>query len=208
MMKIKNILKSLPRVVALLAMLTATFAVAQESPQRIGSARAGVSGAAGGAASRWGVHASPTGGASAWEVTRNTSSSSRFVPGGAEAHPSASVQDHPVSAGAVSSKREAHPSSKGLGAGRSVASSGAATGGTFHSPFSGGPHVTASHRSSGRKAQANLIAQQLKGNSTASRHHGGGRGQPAKSNKDSEPAAPKGEQNCDMSSKLELCTWL
>ena len=31
---------------------------------------------------------------------------------------------------------------------------------------------------------------------------------PAKSNKDSEPVAPKGEQDCDRSSKLALCTWL
>jgi hypothetical protein len=209
MMKIRNVLKPLPRVVALLAILTATFAVAQESPQPIGSPGAGVSGgASAGAASHWGVHAPPANGASTWEVTRNASSSSRFVPGGGGAHPLASVQDHPVSAGGVPRKREAHPSSRGIGAGGAVASSGAATGGTYHSPFSGGSHVVVSHRSGGHKAPTHLIAQQLKGHSTASRHHGGGRGQSAKSNRDSEPVAPRGERGCDKSSKLELCTWL
>ena len=220
MMRIRNVLKPLPRVVALLAILTATFAVAQESSGPAngvvngnvsvessgGGGRRGV--AAAGAASRWGVHASPTNGAATWEVTRSTFPSSRFVPGGAGAQPLASAQDHPVSARAVSSKRGAHPSSRGIGAGGAVANSGATTGGTFHTAFSGGSHVARSHRSRKRKAPTLLIAQQFKGHSTASQHSGGGHVHSAKPSLDSEPAAPKAEQECNKSSKLALCIWL
>jgi len=222
MNKPRNVFKEFRRVVALLAMLTATFAVAQESPQQMGSPNGGVNGgvslessggggrrvAGAGAASQWGVKLSPpSGGASTWGITRNTFPSSRFVPGAAGAHPEASVQDHPVSARAVSSKREVHSGGGWVG-GAVASNSGAATGGTPQFRFSGGSHGAGSYGGGGRKASARLIAQQIKGHSTASHHSGGRRHRPKPRHQDAEPVAPKGEQECDKASKLELCTWL
>lgn len=222
MIKTGEVIKALLRVVALLAMVTATFTVAQESSAPTGIADGGVNGnvsadaadgsgrrgVATGAASQWGVHLSPANtGESSWGITRNSVPSSRLVAGSAGAHATASAQDHPVSGGAVPSKREVRPGRGGIAVG-AAASPGATAVGKSRFAFSGTSHVTRSHGSGGRKTADSLIAEQIKGHATARPHHGGRRGHPAKSNRDSEPVAPKGETDCENSSKLGLCIWL
>jgi hypothetical protein len=221
-----NVWKQLLRVVALLTMLAATFALAQESPQQIDSPGAGADGGgsvgssggggkhvSAGVASRWGVSAS-TGAASTWTPARNGSRSSGFVAGAGASHPLASVPDHPVSAGSVSSPkvatREVHPGGGGMRAAPKAAGGpGETTGAKSQFAFSGSSHGTASYGNGGRKASARLIADQIKQHSPSGRHSGGRHRHKAKpSHKDAEPLAPKGQKDCEKASTLELCLWL
>jgi hypothetical protein len=205
-------------VVTVLAMLTATLAVAQEQVGNAVGAGSSVqtNGAEGGAGASGGRAHPSNASASKWGPTRNGSASTQIAHSVTATRTPGRVQEQPVSQPSVSklevSKQQVHPTGGRVGASAKVAPSTAASSGSARPAFvsSGGHHVSSSHGSGRRKpASTSLLAQQIKGSPTASHRMGGKHGHgKSKAPKDAEPITPKGEQDCDHASKLQLCTWL
>lgn len=201
MINSRKIFKGLLRAVVVLVLLTATSAVAQDdsTPQpAVPTGGGGGRGVQSATASEWGIKAESNAGASKWGIGHaSTSSATAHLTGGMQAQQisKASSQGMP--------QKATRPASDGLKASAAGAAGAVA-------PVSTGPvfrgYAPVSHGN--QRAQltnSQKIAMEMKGHSTG--HHSGGRGKP-RGPSSAEPVSPKGEQDCDRASKLQLCTWL
>jgi hypothetical protein len=196
------------------------LAMAQESSPQTGSV-GGVDLSVGGDAgehgsamsSRGGAKAPAKGAASTWGITRNAPGGTRQVSSLAAGHLRGKAQEQAPepSTAAGAPKKEAHPVGKQAvsrvtAGGGSGGFDGASKDDRPVFTFTGVAHSSGSHGREQRRASTRLIDDQLKGHSVP-RHRSSRKSKHVRPRpRDAEPT--KREENCDRSSKLQLCVWL
>jgi hypothetical protein len=236
MIKTRDVLKKVTYAVAVLAMLTATFAVAQVGNQQVGTPIGGVDRSVGGVDRSVNASVGERGGGSSgarpqprnaaaamWAPTRNGGGISPLVPSGTGASHPGGMQEQSGSeqAGARQvgpkqggAKKEGRAAGSGMRAGKASASSFGTSSESAKSEFgfTGKYQGSKSHKEAERKKAGELkIAKEME---TKDRVTSGGRSKgkhahvKAPGLKTTEPQETKGEENCDHASKLHLCVWL